>query len=207
MRIKIKAFVLIILLFSLQLLGNVNAQSVRDKQVAKYLFDLGLYLRWEDDYNIELIKIGVLNSSQSFLNELKRITKNGYDNVVLVEVIDFKSVNEIKETHMLFLPKSENEQFNTVKSKIKGYNTVLITEEYSPKKSIMINFIKKGSNYTFEMNPENMKEANVGYHQQISQLGGIIISTKALFDESEKTLEKNKKKLKANKLKLTNRKN
>jgi PAS domain S-box-containing protein len=196
MGIKNKAFVLIILLFSLQFFGNVNAQSTRDRQISKYLFDLGLYLRWEDDYNIELIKIGVLNGSQSFLNELKRVTKNGYDNIVLIEVIDFNSVAEIKETHMLFLPKSQSNQFNTVKSKIKGYNTALITEEYTVKKSIMINFVKKGSNYTFELNPENMKEADVGYAQQISQLGGTIINTKVLFDESERNLREEKRKVK-----------
>ena len=156
-----------------------------------------MHLRWEDDFNIELIKIGVLNGSQSFMNELKRVTKNGYENVILVEVIDFKSIAEIRETHMLFLPKSMGSSFNTVSKKIKGYNTALITEEYDVKKSIMINFIKRGSNYTFEMNAENLKSANVGYDKSISVLGGIIISTKALFDESEKNLREEKRKVRS----------
>jgi PAS domain S-box-containing protein len=206
MRSKNKLILLTLLLVSLQFFGNVVAQSSRDKQIAKFLFDFGIYLRWEDDENIELIKIGVLNGSPSFIKELGRITKNGYEQIILIEIINFKSIAEIRETHMLFLPKSKSSSFNTVKSKIKGYNTALITEEYSPKKSIMINFIKRGSNYTFEMNPENLKEANVGYDPRISQLGGVIISTKALFDESEKNLREEKRKVRNQKSQIEKQK-
>jgi len=175
----------------------LHSQSKADKQIAKYLFELGLYLRWENDYNIELIKIGVLNGSPEFLSELRKVTKNGYDNIVLIEVIDFKSVSEITETHMLFLPKEQNDKFPAVSKRIKGFNTALITQEYDEKKSIMINFVKKGSDYTFEINADNLKEANVGYAAQISQLGGTVISAKTLFTESEKNLAEEKRKVRS----------
>ncbi|MDF1549114.1 MAG: YfiR/HmsC family protein [Bacteroidales bacterium] len=189
--------IFLILIFSIGANSGLLAQSKADKQISRYLYELGLYLRWENDYNIELIKIGVLNGSADFLKELKQVTKNGYDNVVLIEIINFKSVAEIKETHMLFIPKEQNDKFVEVRKRIQGFNTALITQEYDVKKSIMINFIKKGSDFTFEMNADNLKEFNIGYAPQISQLGGITISAKTLFNESEKNLEQEKRKVRS----------
>ncbi|MFN8254770.1 MAG: YfiR/HmsC family protein [Bacteroidales bacterium] len=185
----------ILMVFILALLSvNLKAQSPRDKQIAKFLYDLPLYLRWENDFNIEVIKIGVLKGSPEFINELKRVSKGGYDGVIQIEVINFNSVADIKETHLLFLPSEQNSQCSNVLRKIAGYNTALATEEYTVKKDIMINFIKKGSEYTFEMNADNLKEANVTFIQEISRLGGNIISTKALINETEKNLKEEKRK-------------
>ena len=196
MRINFKLF-LFFLIIPLIYSNYATAQTLRDKQIAKYLFDFGLYLRWENDYNIEIIKIGVLNENPAFINELKRITKNGYDNVIMIEVINYRTANEIKETHMLFVPKSQNAQITSILRKITGYNTALITEEYEVKKDLMINFIKRGDNFTFEMNVDNLKEMNVGFHPEISRLNGTIISAKALINESEKSLEQEKKKVRS----------
>jgi PAS domain S-box-containing protein len=196
MKINLK-FLIILLVFTIFGVQAIKAQSLRDKQIAKYLFDFGLYLRWQNDYNIEIIKIGVLNETPTFINELKRITKNGYDNVIMIEVINFKTTTEIKETHMLFVPKAQNSQITNILRKITGYNTALVTEEYEVKKDLMINFIKRGDNYTFEMNVDNLKEMNVGFHPEISRLNGTIISAKALIDESEKNLELEKRKVKS----------
>ncbi len=187
---------LIVLIFSINSLVSY-AQTSRDKQIAKHLYDFGLYLRWENDYNIEIIKIGVLNESATFINELKKITKGGYDNIVLIEVINFKSISDIKETHLLFIPKTQNSQIPNISRKIAGYNTALVTEEYDAKKDIMINFIKRGANYSFEINGDNLKEANVSYIAEISQLGGTIISAKAIIDQSEKSLQEEKKKVRS----------
>lgn len=176
--------------------NNMQAQTYRDKQISKYIFDLGIYLRWENDYDIELIKVGVLNGSSSFLKELRNITRNGYDGQIFIEIIEFNSIADIRETHILFAPKSENKRFTNIMNKISGYNTALITEEYPIKKNIMINIIKRGKGYSFEMNVENLKSANITFDNNISVLGGKMISTKALFDESEKNLKAEKRKVK-----------
>jgi len=191
-----KSIKLILILIALLFTNFAFAQSNRDKQIAKYLFEFGRYLRWENDDEIEVIKIGVLGESQAFINELKRITKKGYDEVIMFEIIEFKTPADIKETHMLFIPKSFNDQITSITKKIKGYNTALITEEYDVKKEIMINFYKRGDNYTFEINPEILKTASINVMDEISKLKGTKITTKEIIDESEKNLEEEKKKVK-----------
>jgi PAS domain S-box-containing protein len=195
MKFKSKIKFLLFLNLALLLSSNLSAQSSRDRQIAKLLYDLPLYLRWENDNNIEIIKIGVLKGSAEFISELKRVTKGGYDNVIQIEVINFNTVADIKETHLLYLPVEENGQFVNVFRKISGYNTALASEDYGVKKDIMINFIKQGADYSFEINADNLKEANITFISEIVRLGGTIISTKALFNESEKNLKEEKKKV------------
>ncbi|MCF6183653.1 MAG: YfiR/HmsC family protein [Bacteroidales bacterium] len=174
---------------------SISAQTSLDKQRAKLLYDLPIYLRWENDDEIEVIKIGVLNGSPSFLNTLREVTKGGYDNIILIDVINFKSVSDITETHLLYLPKEQNSKFTSVKRKLLGFNTALVSENYSVKKDVMINFITRNGRLTFEINGDNLKEANIKVIPEISRLGGINISTKALFNESEKSLKKEKQKV------------
>jgi len=195
MNIKIKIKLLV--LFTIILVSNVvsYAQTPLDKQKAKLLYDLPIYLRWENDDEIEVIKIGVLKGTQGFLKELKRVTSGGYDNIILIDIINFNSVADITETHILYIPKSHNNEFTKIKKKIFGFNTALITENYSAKKSIMINLLTQGSKLTFQYNRDNLRDAKVNIADGFSRLGGINISTKALFDESEKSLKKEKQKV------------
>jgi len=184
MRIKQKVFILFVFI-SLIFSNFTFSQTNRDKQIARMLYELGLYLRWENDFDIEVIKIGVLNESPAFINELKRITKNGYDNVIMIEIIEFKNPSDIKETHILFVPKSQNSQITNIAKKIKGYNTALITEDYDAKKEIMINLVKKGDNYSFELNAETLKAAKITYISEIlNKLKGTLITSKEIIDES-----------------------
>ena len=186
----------LVILLALQLPQVVSyAQTSLDKQKAKLLYDLPIHLRWENDDDIDVIKIGVLNGSQTFIKELKRVTSGGYDNIILIDVISFNSVASITETHILYVPKTQNSQFNNIKRKILGFNTALVTEEYPAKKSIMINLMAKGSKLTFQINNDNLRIANVNVTPGISNLGGINISTKILFDESEKSLKQEKQKV------------
>ncbi len=195
MKLKTGINIFLLLILAINLSANLSAQSAREKQIAKLLYELPLYLRWENDDNIEIIKIGVLKGSPQFIAELKRVSKGGYDNIIQIEVINFASVSDIKETHLLYLPMEQNSEYVNVFRKISGYNTALATEEYTVKKEIMINFIKEESGYSFEINADNLKDANVTFEASIVQLGGTIISTKALFNESEKSLKEEKKKV------------
>jgi len=195
MNIKKVIHILVILIVLPLSQGISYSQTSLDKQKAKLLYDLPIYLRWENDEDIELIKIGVLNGSQAFLKELKRVTRGGYDNIILIDIISFKSVSDIKETHILYVPKAQSGQFNNIKRKIYGFNTALVSEDYSAKKSIMINLITKGSRLTFQYNRDNLKEANVNISGEFSRLGGINISTKVLLDESEKSFKRERQKV------------
>jgi len=195
MKFKTGINLLFLLILAVNLSVSSSAQTKREKQISKFLYELPIHLRWENDDNIEIIKIGVLNGSSTFLTELKRICKGGYEGIIQIEIINFSSVADIKETQLLYLPAEQNNQYVNVFRKIAGYNTALATEEYTVRKDIMINFIKQGEDYTFEFNVDNLKEANVNVESSISQLGGIIISAKALINESEKNLKEEKKKV------------
>ena len=194
---KIQKIINILVLLVVVLLpqGISYAQTSLDKQKAKLLYNLPIYLRWENDEDIDLIKIGVLKGSKTFIKELKRVTSGGYDNIILIDVINFNSVSDISETHILYVPKLQNSNFKSIQHKISGLNTALVSEDYPSKKSIMINLITKSNKLTFQYSKDNLRETNINIAAGFSSLGGINISTKALFVESEKSLKQEKQKV------------
>ncbi|MBN1251229.1 MAG: DUF4154 domain-containing protein [Bacteroidales bacterium] len=174
-----------------------------DKQKANLLYNFPFFLKWENDDNIETIKIGVLNGKESFMKALEARTKGGYDNVIFIEVINFTSIDNITETHLLYLPKSQNSNFTKVKRKIAGYNTALVTDEYSVIKNVSINYVINNGKVTFQLNPENLRNSNIKFDQKdeglmqiFNRLGGEVISTKTLYEDSEKSLKIEKQNVK-----------
>jgi len=201
MNLKYNIFVLVVILSFFTIEPTLTAQTTAlDKQKAKLIYNFSFFLQWENDDAIEVIKIGVLNGSNSFMRILEHETRNGYDNIILIEVINFKSISSISETHILYLPKSETKNFLKVKRKIKGYNTALVTDGYNIKKNLVIDFVKKGSKIKFYMNAANLKENKVIFNEKdqgdvnsFKSYGGILISTKALLEDSEESLAAEKK--------------
>jgi PAS domain S-box-containing protein len=196
MQIHLKRL-LILVFISYISIHQLCAQSTRDRQLARFMYDFGNYLISEDKSTIDILKIGVYNENASFVNELKKIVKDGYNKGIMIELLQFKSIADIKETHFLFVPQSQNDQVGNIVRKLRGLNTVLVTEEYPGKKEVMINFYKRGDQYTFEMNPDNIKAAGIILNQNMAkEMKGTIITSREIIDESEKKLEEEKRKVK-----------
>ena len=170
------------------------AQTITNKQKAKLLYDLPLYLKWDNDDKIEVIKIGILKGSKIFVDELKERTRRGYNNIISIDVINFNNIADITETQILYLPKSQNNKFNSVKRKILGFNTALISEGYPDKKNIMINLQIKTKKLVLQINADILNAANIKVVSEVSLLGGINVGKKTSFEKSKKNIARGNKK-------------
>ncbi len=196
------------LLFLILILSNLLAfsQSRKDeKRKADLIYLFGWNLIWENNEQIKIIKIGVLNGNSIFLRKLRAIASKGYQDVVTIEVLNFKHIKDIQETNILFVDKSKGSQVPKILDIIKYNNTALVTDSYGVKKHISINFIKEYGKIVFEYNLEKLEEHGVGINKKIKK-NGILIDTKALYKESELNLKTEKERVKYQKKEIKKQK-
>lgn len=169
------------------------------KEKAEILYFLPFYLRWENDKEIEKVEIAVYHPDKSFRPYLDKILENAYRDGLFYEIVEFKTIEEIRQTQILFIGQSRNYQINSILTHIKGFNTALVTENYPVQKNIMINFLTNSPEFSFEYSREKLEETRIVLIPDFDKLKGIEINSKKLFEKAEEELENEKEKVKRQK--------
>jgi len=188
-----KHIILAVILFFSFTQSAISQRLSAEKVKAKYLFEFPRYMIWPNDDEIEVMLIGLVRPTPKLAAEMKEVAKNGYDNGIKIEVLIFNRIDDIVFTQILYVDSLMNPQMQKILKKIGTSPTALVTENYREKKYIMLNFLESKGNVMFQVNFENLAAAKIEKYPQFSQLGGTEITTKALFEESEKNLESERK--------------
>ena len=161
---------IIALLTSLILATSLlSAQQGFDNSTrALFIFDLSKYI----DYGPGLadsatFKIGVLGEGVDLFFEMGNLRKTRptiQDNPV--ELMRFQFVDRIRYTEVLFLSKESGIDIKKVQSAIKGKKTLLITEGYEFRES-MINFVAVDGKPRFSVNDDMIREAGMTVNQNV----------------------------------------
>lgn len=161
---------IISLLVSLFLIFNLSnaQQGFDDATRALFIFDLAKYV----DYGPGLadsanFKIGLVGGTVELFFEMGNLRKTRpviQDNPV--ELMRFQFEDRIKYTQVLFLSKSSGLDIKKVQAAIEGKQTLLITEGYEFRES-MINFVAVDGEPRFSVNDEMLKKAGMSVNQNI----------------------------------------
>jgi serine phosphatase RsbU (regulator of sigma subunit) len=161
---------IIALLTSLILATSLlSAQQGFDNSTrALFIFDLSKYI----DYGPGLadsatFKIGVLGEGVDLFFEMGNLRKTRptiQDNPV--ELMRFQFVDRIRYTEVLFLSKESGIDIKKVQAAIKGKKTLLITEGYEFRES-MINFVAVDGEPRFSVNDDMIREAGMTVNQNV----------------------------------------
>jgi serine phosphatase RsbU (regulator of sigma subunit) len=135
---------------------------------ALFIFDLAKYV----DYGPGLadsatFKIGVLGEGVDLFFEMGNLRKTRptiQDNPV--ELMRFQFVDRIRYTEVLFLSKESGIDIKKVQAAIKGKKTLLITEGYEFRES-MINFVAVDGEPRFSVNDDMIREAGMTVNQNV----------------------------------------
>jgi serine phosphatase RsbU (regulator of sigma subunit) len=153
-------------IFSLLLILMMSAasgQNVMDNSSkAVYIFDMAKYIDYGPGFaDSSVFKIGVLdNASELFwaMGELVRTRKTIQGKPV--QLVLFRNEEKILHTQILFVNKSSGFNLNKIKSKLEGHQTMLITEGFEFRES-MINFVVVNGRPSFEANNDLIKKAGM----------------------------------------------
>jgi serine phosphatase RsbU (regulator of sigma subunit) len=158
------AFILSGLIF---LLNNTFCQDGFDNPTrALYIFDMARYIDYGPGFaDSAVFKIGLLDNTSELLWEMGNLarTRKTIQNKP-VQLIAFRSEDKILHTQILYVNKNSGFNLDRVKEKIEGHQTMLITEGYEFRES-MINFVVVNGKPRFEANEELINESGMSVNQ------------------------------------------
>ncbi len=181
------------------LMGNLYCQGGFDNPTrALYIFDLAKYIDYGPGFaDSSTFKIGVLIGDYDLVSELANLakTRTKIQNKPVV-IIGFKKIESITPTQVLYLNKNADFNLGKVKSKIEGHQTMLISEGYEFRESMM-NFIVVNNKPRYDINEELIKQAGMAVPPELLFMA---IKTKEdwqnLFDIASKEIEIQKETIK-----------
>ncbi len=136
---SVKTSILTIVLLLL-LVSNVRCQNNSTKAV--FIFDIAKYIDYGPGFaDSAVFKIGILDKDEFMFFELGNLAKTRKTiQDKPVQIIKFNSENQIVHTQLLYVNKASGFNINRVKSVIENHQTLLLTEGYEFRES-MINFM------------------------------------------------------------------
>jgi len=135
---------------------------------ALYIFDLSRYIDYGSAFtDSSNFKIGVLLGDYDLIYELGNLAKTRKSiQEKPVIIVGFKNIESVTHTQVLYLNKNTGHDLGRVKDKISGHQTMLITEGYEFRES-MINFIVVNGKPRYNINEELIENAKMSVPQEI----------------------------------------
>jgi len=165
---------------------------------ALYIFDLSKYIDYGPGFaDSATFRIGVLLGDYDLIYELGNLAKTRTRiQEKPVVIVGFRNIESITHTQILYLNKNAEFNLDRVKKQIAGRQTMLITEGYEFRESMM-NFIVVNGQPRFDINEEMVKSAAMSIPQEVM---AMAIKTKEdwenLFDIASKEIEVQKETIK-----------
>lgn len=175
-------------------INSVGQVGFNNPTRALYIFDLAKYIDYgpgfQDSSNF---KIGVLLGDYDLIYELGLLAKTRtriQDKPVMI--VGFRNISSITHTQVLYLNKNAGFNIDQVKAKIAGHQTMLISEGYEFRESMM-NFIVVNGRPRYDINEEMVEGAGMSVPQEV-----LLMAVKTredwqnLFDIASREIETQK---------------
>lgn len=160
---------LILLLFVCMLPVVIFSQTGFDNPTrALYIFDLARYIDFGPGFkDSSSFKIGVLLGDYELIDEMMKLAKTRtriQDKPV--RIAGFKNLESLTHCQVLYVNKNAGFDLKKIKEKIAGQQTMLITEGYEFRES-MINFIVVEGKPRFDINEEYIKNEGMSVPESL----------------------------------------
>ena len=172
--------------------NNSEGQGPFDNSTrALYIFDLAKYIDYGSAFaDSSSFKIGVMLGDYDLINEMGNLAKTRTKiQDKPISIAGFRRLESLIQTQVLYVNKDAGYDLNKIKAQIAGKQTMLITEGYEFRES-MINFIVVDGKPRYDINEEMIKNAGMSVPQELLFMA---IKTKEdwqnLFDIASKEIE------------------
>ena len=143
---------------------------------ALYIFDMAKYIDYGPSFaDSSVFRIGLLDNYSELFWEMGNVAKTRTTiQDKPVELVIFRNEEKILHTQILYVNKKSGFNLDEVKKKLSGHQTMLITEGYEFRES-MINFIAVDGRPRFEANDDLIRANGMSVNQLFL---GLAIKTK-----------------------------
>lgn len=174
------------------LTGNAGAQAGFDNATrALLIYDLSRYVDYGPEFkDSSQFKIGMLLGDYSLFDEMARLKKTRSTiQDKPVDLVGVKNLEKLPHVQVLYVNKDAGFNINRIKEMIRGQKTMLISEGYEFRETMM-NFVAVNGKPRFAINDEYIKSEGMAVPE-----GLLVASVKSkedwenLFDIASKEIE------------------
>lgn len=160
--LSIKSTILFIgLIFMIGISSAQNGTSNGTRAV--FIFDIAKYIDYGKEFeDSSVFKIGILDKTSELFWEMGNLAKTRKTiQDKPVQLVVFRNESQILYTQLLYVNKASGFNMNKVRAKLEGHKTLLLTEGYEFRES-MINFIGvEGENPKYGVNEDMINKAGM----------------------------------------------
>jgi len=167
MKNLMRLLILVAILF-LSFSSLIFSQGFDNQTRAIYILDISKYVEYPaiEFAKQENFSIGILDKEDTLLWEVDNVARTRkFIQGKPIKIMLFRDLSEVIPTNVIYVNRSSEIKLSTLLSKIEGKNTLLISEGYEFRES-MLNFVAVKGKTEFEANEELMKKAGL----KVSQL-------------------------------------
>jgi C4-dicarboxylate-specific signal transduction histidine kinase len=187
----------VILILILCLIGHsssVLAQKVDESKVkAAFVYNFMKHTSWPDDQSKQRFTIAIYKDSDFHQVLLPLVTSKQLRDrqIYLINTAD---IDEVKTADVAIISDLVNDDIAKIASSLRLTNTLLITQNSSNKKDVMINFVRSNDeqSLSFEINKSNLIYEKLTISDELLLLGGSEIDVATLYRETELAMQEMK---------------
>jgi hypothetical protein len=145
-------------------------QTTIPKAQTLFIYNFSRLIEWPANYRTGPFVIGILGTSD-VAAELEAYTKGKKVGTQDINVIRYKTLQEISTCHILFVPFSKTKQIPEIISFLNGKSTLIITEKNGAlNEGSAINFVILEDKMKFELKPENASKFGIKFSSKLQEM-------------------------------------
>lgn len=192
---KNKTKLLTILFFFLMSHCSLSfAQEIDESKVkVAFIYNFMKQTNWPDEQSKQHFSIAVYKNND-FYKKLAPLVANKLIRNKPIQVINTQNLDEVRKADVAIIFQSANDDIATIATYLRRTNTLLITQNSSNKKDVMINFVRSNEvqNLSFEINKSNLIYEELTISDELLLLGGSEIDVATLYRETELAMQEMK---------------
>ncbi|MBW8890502.1 MAG: YfiR family protein, partial [Fibrobacteres bacterium] len=182
--------VLTALLCCLFLFRAATAQQWKKEEITSaYIFNFAKNIEWQNEDRIPEFRFLIISDDGAINREMLNLSATRKLKGKPISVAISQSVVIPKDIQLIFITRGMKDLTDPVFRRIEGRKTLLITEGFEDKRSVMINLIEtKDKTIKFEINKANIINQGLKVLPEMVLLGGTEIDVAKLYKEAQDTL-------------------
>jgi len=191
MKIISNLFIKSFILCTFLLLASANAQQLNKEQIkVAYIYNFLKHINWPEEARKSHFVLGVYQDKK-FHNLLKKSFKNKKVKNKDISVLLITNFAQASTSDLFYIPKQFNKQLAQIANKVRGSQTLLVTDNSKDKHNAMLNMIdSNGANaISFEVNKSNIIYEKLTTSAQLLLLGGTELDIASLYRETEQAMQ------------------
>jgi len=185
---QILAHFFVVLMVSLFSFSTTVAQQITDTQLkVAYTYNFTKYVTWGNESVLEDFHVVQLGDDEELFDELNRLTQLKVKKGKSVRVTQTSSLENftIEDVRILYVARDQNSNLGKILDRVKGTNTLIVSDNASEYRYTMINFVtdEKGR-IQIEVNTNNLDSQQLTVAPKIVVLGGTNLEVAEVYEKS-----------------------